>query len=119
MVTIDFSRRIPNKVISADINAYHGLSTVIGYIPTRTEATEKSLQSAYDGMVANQKKETELAAMLKSAADSARQSEVEFHNAVLAMKESIRGQFGSNSNEAQSVGYKKKSEYKRPRRRSA
>ncbi|MGB3787538.1 MAG: hypothetical protein WA949_05980 [Phormidesmis sp.] len=119
MTAVDFSRRIPHKRISADVDSYYGLGTVTGYVPTRVEATEKSLKIAYEQMIANQKRETELGARLKSAADSARQSEVEFHDAVMAMKESIRGQFGPNSDEAQSVGYKKKSEYKRPRRRSA
>ena len=38
------------------------------------------------------------------------------HNAVLAMKEVVRGQFGADSNEAQSVGLKKKSDRKRPSR---
>ncbi len=119
MTPIDFSRRIPTKRISADISAYHGLSTVIGYISARPEATDKSLKSAYEKMIANQKKEIEIAAMLKAATDAARQAEADFHDAVLAMKESIRGQFGPNSDEAQAVGYKKKTEYKRPRRRSA
>ena len=67
-------------------------------------------------MLAQRQKETELTALLKAAADASRQAEWDFHNAVLAMKESIRGQFGPDSDEAQSVGYKKKSEYKRRRR---
>jgi hypothetical protein len=37
----------------------------------------------------------------------------------MAMKEAVRGHFGSDSNEAQAIGYKKKSERKRPRRRAA
>lgn len=45
--------------------------------------------------------------MYRAAADAARLAEWEFHNAVLAMKEVVRGQFGSDSNEAQSVGLKK------------
>ncbi|CAN5844371.1 hypothetical protein BH23CYA1_BH23CYA1_19020 [soil metagenome] len=119
MNTVDFSRRVSSKTISADIVAYHGLSTIVNYIPTRDEATPTALQAVYEAMLTKQKKETEIAALLKAATDAARQAEVEFHSAVLAMKESVRGQFGSNSDEAQSVGYKKKSEYKRPRRRSA
>jgi hypothetical protein len=98
---------------------YHGLSTVVGYITVRSEATPVGLKDAYEVMLEKQKKETELAAQIKASADAARQAEVTFHSAVLAMKESIRGQFGPNSDEAQAVGYKKKSEYKRPRRQSA
>ena len=63
--------------------------------------------------------ETELLTKAKAATDKARQAEWEFHNAVMAMKEAVRGHFGSDSDEAQAVGYKKKSEHKRPRRRAA
>lgn len=119
MATVDFSRRINVKAISADVASYHGLSTVTGYIPTRTEASDVGIRHAYKTMLEKQKKEIEFTKILKASADAARQAEVDFHNAVLAMKESVRGQFGPNSDEAQAVGYKKKSEYKRPRRRSA
>jgi len=119
MNTVNFSRRIAPKTITADITAYHGLTTINNYVPVRSTATPKNIQAAYDTMVAKQKKETELTAKAKAATDATRQAEAEFHAAVLAMKESVRGQFGPDSNEAQAVGYKKKSEYKRPRRRSA
>ncbi|NJL88228.1 MAG: hypothetical protein HC886_23360 [Leptolyngbyaceae cyanobacterium SM1_1_3] len=119
MNTVDFSRRVSAKIINADISAFHGLSAISNYIPVRDEASPKMLQAAYEAMVAKQQKETEFEATFKAAADAARQAEVEFHDKVMAMKESVRGQFGPNSDEAQAVGYKKKSEYKRPRRRSA
>lgn len=54
---------------------------------------------------------------LKSAANAARLAEWEFHNMVLAMKEAVKGQFGSDSDEAVAVGYKKKSDRKRPTKR--
>ncbi len=119
MPTIDFSRRVSNKVIVADVAAYNSLSTIKSYVPVREEASVKSLKAAYDDMLAKQKKEDEQAAIAKSAADAARQAEVAFHDTVMAMRETVRGQFGPNSDEAQSVGYKKKSEYKRSRRKSA
>ena len=118
MTTLNFSRRLSAKTITADIKALHGLSAVSKYTAIRPEASAKSLEQAYTSMIASQKKEIELTATLKAATDAARQSEIAFHNAVLAMKESVRGQFGPNSDEAQAVGYKKKSEYKRPRRRT-
>jgi len=119
MTTANFSRRVTTKTIAADVEAYHGLNTITNYTTSRSEATPKNLKSAYAAMLAKQKKENELAVMLKASTDAARQAEVTFHSAVLAMKEVVRGQFGPNSDEAQSVGYKKKSEYRRPRRRSA
>lgn len=119
MNTIDFSRRVSAKTVSADIESFHGLGAVPNYIPVRNEATPEALKAAYEAMVVKQRQEIELIAKTKAAADAARQAEVEFHDAVMAMKESVRGQFGPNSDEVQAIGYKKKSEYKRHQRRSA
>ncbi|MBD2258438.1 hypothetical protein [Pseudanabaena sp. FACHB-2040] len=119
MAIVNITRRLPGKVIEADINALNGLGTVTKYIPVRSEATPEALKDVYETMLAKQQKETELTVTLKAAADAVRQAEWDFHNAVLAMKESIKGQFGPDSDAAQAVGYKKKSEYKRRRRRSA
>jgi hypothetical protein len=116
MNNIDYSKRIPAKVIDADVHSLHGLSVITNYLPVRNEATPEALKQAYEAMLAQQKKEDELMATVKAAFDAARHAEVEFHDAVLSMKESVRGQFGPNSDEAQAIGYKKKSEYKRRRR---
>jgi hypothetical protein len=89
---------------------------ITNYIPVRSEATPEELKAAYDTMFSMQKQEVELVAQIKATSDAARQAEVEFHDAVLAMKETVRGQFGPNSDEAAAIGYKKKSEYKRRRR---
>lgn len=64
-------------------------------------------------MLTQQQNEAEQA-LFKAVADAARLAEWDFHNAVLAMKEVVRGQFGSDSDQAQVVGLKKKSERKRP-----
>jgi len=56
-------------------------------------------------------------ALYRAAVDAARLAEWEFHNAVLAMKEVVRGQYGSDSDQAQAVGLKKKSDRKRPHRK--
>lgn len=119
MVTIDTSRRLPVRSVLSDIDAFHGLSVIDNYVTGRPEASRDTLQSAYAEMVAAQEKETVMLAQAKAASDAARQTEWQFHNSVLAMKESVRGQFGSDSDEAQAVGYKKKSERKRPRRPAA
>jgi len=116
MNKIDYSKKIPAKIIDADIESFHGLNFITNYIPVRSEATPEELKAAYDIMFSLQKQEVELAAQIKATSDAARQAEVEFHDAVLAMKETVRGQFGPNSDEAAANGYKKKSEYKRRHR---
>ena len=87
---------------------------ILGQSTKRSNATPEALQQAYQAMLAQQQIETEKLALYRAASDAARLAEWEFHNAVLAMKEVVKGQFGSDSNEAQSVGLKKKSDRKRP-----
>jgi hypothetical protein len=113
----DTNRRLTPLNLRQDIDAYHGLQTINGYTTARTEATPEAIQAAYDVMLAKQREETEKEAIFKAAADVARLAEWEFHNSVLAMKEAVKGQFGSDSNEAAAVGFKKKSERKRPQRK--
>lgn len=116
MPTQNTNRRLSPQIISQDIDAFNGLGTIPAYKTNRSEATSDSLQAAFQNMINQQQLETEKQAVYRAAADAARRAEWEFHNAVLAMKEVVRGQFGSDSNEAQSVGLKKKSDRKRPTR---
>lgn len=89
------------------------------YSTKRNNATPEALQQTYQAMLAQQQAETEKLALYRAAADAARLAEWEFHNSVLAMKEVVKGQFGSDSDEAQAVGLKKKSDRKRPARQKA
>jgi hypothetical protein len=113
----DTNRRLTPLNLRQDIDSYHGLQTINGYTTARTEATPEAIQAAYETMLAKQREETEKEAIFKAASDTARLAEWDFHNSVLAMKEAVKGQFGSDSDEAASVGFKKKSEYKRPKRK--
>jgi hypothetical protein len=93
------------------------LQTIESYTTVRPEATPEAIQTAYDSMLAKQREETEKQAIFKAATDAARLAEWEFHNTILSMKEAVKGQFGSDSDEAVAVGFKKKSERKRPKKR--
>jgi hypothetical protein len=119
MATVDMSRRLQTRTVLQDIESFEGLGTVENYTAGRQEATSEHLQQALKTMQEMQKQETKMLAMAKAATDAARQAEWEFHNGVMAMKETVRGLFGPDSNEAQAIGYKKKSERKRPRRSAA
>ncbi|MBD2104711.1 hypothetical protein [Leptolyngbya sp. FACHB-261] len=113
MSTQSSNRRLSPQVISQDIDALNGLGAIPNYETARIEATSKALQAAYQAMIMQQQAETERQAMYRATVNAARLAEWNFHNAVLAMKEVVRGQFGSDSDEAQAVGLKKKSERKR------
>jgi len=114
MASPDTSRRVTSNIIQQDIDAFNGLKAVTGYATTRPEAAPEALQQAYNEMLSKQSEETEKQAIYKAATDASKQAEWNFHNAILAMKESVKGQFGSDSNAAQAIGFKKKSERKRP-----
>ena len=119
MPSPDTNRRLTPAVINQDIDSYNGSKAIDGYSTKRLNATPEALQQAYQTMLAQQQAETEKLAMYRAASDAARLAEWEFHNAILAMKEVVKGQFGSDSNEAQSIGLKKKSDRKRPTRQKA
>ncbi|MBN3883925.1 MAG: hypothetical protein V7K64_25900 [Nostoc sp.] len=111
------TNRLRPQLISQDIDSFHGLQTISTYNTTRADASTAKLQEVYQAMLISQQTETEKLALYRAASDAARLAEWEFHNAVLAMKEVVRGQYGSDSDQAQAVGLKKKSERKRPSRK--
>ncbi|MDZ8242191.1 MAG: hypothetical protein RMZ69_34500 [Nostoc sp. ChiQUE01a] len=119
MPTQDTTRRLRPQLISEDVTSWHGLQTISTYDTTRADASAVKLQQAYQVMLSQQQAENEKLTLYRAAADAARLAEWEFHNAVLAMKEVVRGQYGSDSDQAQAVGLKKKSEYKRPSRKKS
>jgi hypothetical protein len=57
---------------------------------------------------------TEKETAFKVAIDDLKQAEWKLHNAILEMKDSVRGQYGSDSHELQAIGIKRKSSRKRP-----
>jgi hypothetical protein len=116
MSITDTSRRLRSTYLDQDIDSLRGVDTIADYTSGRPETTPEGLQTAYDDMIAAQDEEAETMVRAKAAADKARLAEWEFHNNILAMKELVRGVFGNDSDEAQAIGYKKKSERKRPRR---
>ncbi|MFN6516414.1 MAG: hypothetical protein RMY29_018190 [Nostoc sp. CreGUA01] len=113
----DKTRRLRPQVISEDVTSWHGLQMIATYETTRADASATNLQQTYQAMLAQQQAETEKLTLYRAAADAARLAEWEFHNAVLAMKEVVRGQYGSDSDQAQAVELKKKSDHKRPSRK--
>lgn len=119
MPSQDTTRRLRPQVIDQNIDSFHGLQTIGTYDTTRSDASATHLQQTYQAMLTQQQAETEKLALYRAAADAARLAEWEFHNAVLAMKEVVRGQYGSDSDQAQAIGLKKKSDRKRPIRKKS
>ncbi|MBD1875209.1 hypothetical protein H6F75_17140 [Nodosilinea sp. FACHB-131] len=101
MNKINFSHRLPIKTISADIDSFYGLNTVSGPLLNRTVAAPEGIDASCAAMGAKQQRETEIAALLKAAAETARQTKVEVCDAVIAMQESLREKVDPNPNSNQ------------------
>jgi hypothetical protein len=97
---------IPRSTLQKDVAAMNGLNQVADYQPNRPEASPEALQNAHQNMIEKQRIAKEQDAIAKDATAAARQAEHDFHDAVVAMRESVKGQFGSNSKEAASIGCK-------------
>jgi hypothetical protein len=57
MTTINTSRRLPSRVIDADIDSLNGLGIVNDYVPVRDEASPPELKKARELMQTRQKEE--------------------------------------------------------------
>jgi hypothetical protein len=110
----DQTRRISPDTLTQDIQSWNGLQAIHTYHPPRPEASLETLQRAYQTMLMHQQLLVEKQAAYKAASDAVKRSEWAFHDAVLAMKDAVRGQYGADSNEVQTIGFKKKSQRKRP-----
>ncbi len=117
MTTQNMNNRITPSILSADEEVFQGLQTIAEYAPQRQEASVFRLEATQAEMVRLQKIEVQLKAQYRAALDAARLAEWTFHNGILEAKNAVIAQFGSDSSQAQTIGRKKKSAYKRPARK--
>jgi hypothetical protein len=103
-------RNLSRTTLKQDIAAMNGLNQIPDYQTARPEATPESLQAAYEDMIAKQEQAEEQEKIAKAATKAVREAEHAFHKSVVAMREAVKGQFGSNSREASRVGIKTKSD---------
>ena len=111
------TRRIAPAVLQADLESFAALQAITNYTPANAAYTLAAITALKQSMEAKQTAETQAAAALASARDTATDGEWEFHKAMLGSRTQVNAQFGENSDQVQSVGLKKKSEYKKPSRK--
>jgi len=110
----DQTKRMKRAQIDINNDAYAALQKITGYdpintayLPARGGALQQDLRDRAD-------EQAQAEAVVKAARDNATAAEWAFHNYVLGAKDQVIAQFGKDSNELQSLGLKKKSEYKNP-----
>jgi hypothetical protein len=96
MSNIDVSGPLPLKAINGDIDSFDNLSIERSPIPKRLVAAPESIDANSAALDSKHQRETEIAALVKTAADTARQTKVELCDAVMAMQESLQGKISPN-----------------------
>jgi hypothetical protein len=106
------TRRIRPGELEKDLYTYRALQGITGYSPAKKELTPDNLEKLYWASEESRKTEVQKEGEYKAARDNAVAAAHVFHTAILEVKNQIRAQYGLDSNEYQSIGLKKKTEYK-------
>jgi hypothetical protein len=112
----DETKRLNPAVLEADKTAFAALQAIANYAPANPSYTSAIVTTAHTELLDAQAAEAQAVAAAATARDNAAAREWSFHNLILGVKDQVTAQFGRNSNEVQSLGRKKASEYK-PRTR--
>lgn len=109
-------KRLNKKILQEDLDAYAALQAIAGYKPSNDQFSLANVAASHTTMGASQTDEVQKQGALDAAKDIATDGERDFHNNILGAKTQVKAQYGENSNEYQSLGMKKKEEYKTGRR---
>ncbi len=113
------TKRLRPIVLQADQDALTTAQHLGDYKPSNPAYAPDKLGAALSAMQSAQRAELNAANTLASARDAAVATEWAFHNAILGLKTQVVAQYGNDSDQAQSLGLKKKSERKSPVRKKA
>jgi hypothetical protein len=112
------AKRLRPSDVQKDVNTLNALQGIGGYISAKPELSVDNLINLQQSMQEAQKIEVQKEGEYKAARDKTVKAERVFHEAVLGAKDQIRAQFGASSDEYQSIGMKKKTEYKSRKKKS-
>jgi hypothetical protein len=110
----DQNRRLTPSDIQADKNAQAALKALTDYNPSNKKFTADKVAAARKAMDDAQEEETQAEKAAMKARDKANAAEWAFHNMMIGTKNQVVAQYDDDSDEVQSMGLKKKSEYKKP-----
>ena len=117
-MAINENKRLNRTILQQNNTSYATLQTINNYQPANKIYDKAAGNTLYTQMQAAQTKLAQTEAALKSAKDEVIAAEWTFHKYMLGVKDQVRAQFGTSSNELQGLGLKKKTEYKRTAKKS-
>jgi hypothetical protein len=107
-------RKLPPRELQADLDAFAALEAIPDYKESNPAFSKANALAAKTKMQTDETTHTQSIAAEKSARDVKVDSQWAFHDMMLGVKRQSEAQYGEDSNEVQSLGLKKKSEYKKP-----
>ena len=112
------TKRLRPAQIQLNKDHFANLQKIPAYAPANPAYTTTLIGASETQLNTDGTAEAQANAAQASARDNAVASEWKHHNLMLGARDQIVAQFGRDSNEAQMVGLKKKSERKSPGRKS-
>ena len=112
------ARRLASVEKKKDAYALNAIQGISNYNPVNQNVGTSALLNLQQIMHNAQCLEVQKEGELKAARDTAVKAEHALHEAILTSKDQIRAQFGVSSDEYQSIGLKKKTEYKQRKRKT-
>ena len=111
----DQTKRLKPATVQEDKDVVAALTTLSpAYAPSNAAYSLANLTTSQTTMSTAQNTEVQKQGELDAARDTANAAEWAFHNKILEAKKQVAAQYGSDSDQLQSIGLKKKSEYKKP-----
>lgn len=114
----DETKRQTPKQLQEDKDTFTAAGKLTGYSPANKDFTLDIGTAKQKTREDKQAEEVVAERALKTARDVATAAEWDFHNYILGVKKQVAAQYGDDSNEIQSLGLKKKSEYKKPKKKA-
>lgn len=108
----DETKRLNPSVLETDKASFAALQTMTDYAPANPAYTTEAVAAAHAELLAAQAAEAQATAAADAARDNSVAKEWKFHNLLLGVKDQVTAQFGRSSNQVQSIGRKKETEYK-------
>jgi hypothetical protein len=100
------------QILAEDREVYTAIKAIPDYAPANPEYSKEALDTSFKTMETAEAKEVEAKALWDAARDDKVAAQWAFHNKTLGGKDQTKAQFGSSSNQLQSLKLKKKTEYK-------
>ena len=112
------NRRLPAHVLQADLDCITALKAIEGYAPSNPADSLAAITDLQTRVAAAEEREFHLANSYAAARDETLALQNERHDRVKSVKNQVRAQFGNDSNQVASLGLKKASERKAPKRQN-